>query len=318
MTKNILAIALLSISGFTFAQVGIGNQTPLAALDVTSSTNGISIPHIACPQTDIANPTESEIIWDSTRKCFKFYANGTWNNMQGCDIDGSNAQRAALSCKAIKSDFPTSPDGVYWLDIDGCGTTFSPAQAHCDMTTDGGGWTQVLNYNHAISTNPALKIFPGGNFPLLGSTVVGINEAASTTTWGHTSRATLNAMIFTEIRFYGNGNYSGGHLISFKTPNINIINYIKTGVGSMLGIAVAGNYTYIGGVPPAVSILPDTAEANWGNRGEYAMTNWPFWRTENYGWAIGGTDPPYQKWVAGNYAATPTTHYATHHRIWVR
>lgn len=52
----------------------------------------------------------------------------------------------ASSCKEILTKAPASKDGWYWLKA-GAGS----AQAWCDMTTQGGGWTQVVRC--AVSDN---------------------------------------------------------------------------------------------------------------------------------------------------------------------
>lgn len=47
------------------------------------------------------------------------------------------------SCKELLQDKPNTLDGNYTLDPDGPATGFPSFTAFCDMTTDGGGWTDI-------------------------------------------------------------------------------------------------------------------------------------------------------------------------------
>lgn len=56
--------------------------------------------------------------------------------------DGSSSSSAGTSAQQIKTDFPSSVDGVYWIDLPNVG----PTQIYClmDSNYDGGGWMLAM------------------------------------------------------------------------------------------------------------------------------------------------------------------------------
>ena len=224
---------------------------------------------------------------------------GTGKWMPGPAIDSFK------NCKEIIYYYPMSPSGVYTIDPDGADSA-APTSCYCDMVTDGGGWTLVLNYLHLGGTNPALKTF-SSSLPILGSSSLGTDEFDSSTTWGHTIPAYLNKFTFSELRFYGK---TSGHtrIIHFKTTHSNTINYFKSGDESMTGI----NTTFA----PLVghtAFLPGSAAHYYTHQGDDAMTNFPFWRSSTYHWGIMGLG---YRWEVDDYPGNFVND--THHQIWIR
>jgi hypothetical protein len=105
--------------------------------------------------------------------CLSNFTNG---NPQLLKIfgNGLTAGTASISAYQIKQDYPSSPDGLYWIqnsNINGG----APFQIYADMTTDGGGWTLIMcnasnagwNYSNAISLNTSSPSITS-NYSIIG------------------------------------------------------------------------------------------------------------------------------------------------------
>lgn len=74
------------------------------------------------------------------------------------------------SCKAYLAAHPGAASGNYTLDVDGGGPI--PAQSYyCDMTSDGGGWTKVVQQYEATPVSNWTGATSGSSFTLAASVI---------------------------------------------------------------------------------------------------------------------------------------------------
>jgi hypothetical protein len=161
------------------------------------------------------------------------------------------------SCKGVPSG---SPSGVYQL--------VSGEVVYCDMVTDGGGWTLVLAVDH-----------PAG-----GLTRVAFGQTPTDPDRGYSvmDPANVEALHFSEARFYCTGDNEVGGPVHFKTSNVGAVTYAFGGASQNQASFWTSGYTLL---PGAGSPLPQNVDQVFADT-TAPLEDYPFFDSNVAAWSI--------------------------------
>lgn len=199
MRKNyfITALIVLTISSFSYSQVGLGTTTPRGALDIDSSTTGLIPPRVALTSTivelPVINPQGGSIIAGTT----------VWNTATAGTSPNNVAPGLYFWNGTRWVAFAGSPGGLDWSLSGNSGTT---AGTHFLGTTDAQGlrfYTNNLERARILSGGTLGINSAGTTFSQLTVVGAGTNDGISSSSndgiangfWGRNAHATGTAVI---------------------------------------------------------------------------------------------------------------------------
>ena len=177
---------------------------------------------------------------------------------------GSGAGCPATSCLEILDAGASTGDGTYWIDPEGTGAI----EVYCDMTTDGGGWTEVVNLSFDVDACPGdwqlVSLGIGRSCARTATGSVGLVRTASFDTLGvpH-DELRGNATMYQYGGTDAFGDYPSssidaayGDVVSFTvgSPRAHLFTYV---FGYMSGGSDDSNCPAIGGAAPPAFVGSD-------------------------------------------------------------
>jgi uncharacterized protein (TIGR02145 family) len=161
LTKMILRLLFMLLTALSYAQVGIGTETPepSAILELKSDDKTLLLPRLNGEST-VTNPLDGMVIYVKNQLCFKGYQTGRWIDLSNC-----NALPPNESIVNVTFVSANNPDGADFDDGDGEGF----AIAGKNLTT------QSITVSYEVTDSNAI----GSSFILSVADINSSNEVAA-------------------------------------------------------------------------------------------------------------------------------------------
>ena len=153
-------------------------QSGLYSVTVTDANGCISVQNIQVKIKLWGISRYGEILDDSATQVNLYgkiaSTNPTTNNGKNNSYilnDGLSSSTASTSAYKIKTDFPNSTDGIYWIKNNNINSG-TPFQIYADMSTDGGGWMLLNSSGGGVASSEVTSITSISNRGYLPRTTV--------------------------------------------------------------------------------------------------------------------------------------------------